>query len=367
MAPKAGGKPTTPGKGAPAKGKKDDKKEEAADQPAPTVTATAAAAPKNKEEVLAQVNLDGLPHCPNDQILELLREKYETLVAVFIHYCKQSECKTLEQATRLRLAGFKKLVKGANLELKVYDMEQMSRLFMVKGGAKGLGSSADETLSLGVEQFFTLLVHLAFCRDNPRFAQGKDVGFAGDTSVKPPQVPVLQSVQNMLNEFLPRMHKGNQKEFQMVLKGDTEAQSVISSFSEKIGAWIQKLAEKAEKSNSDVFVQFVAFLEEKGCLGTRSIDMTEASGLTVTHKSALADLQARHAFLDTQNPEDLAVGKPSYELSCIMEALARCGDKKYASIMEMSFAARVRAMLENVLGLKSEMEEIGRASCRERV
>ena len=33
-------------------------------------------------------------------------------------------------------AGFKKLVKDANLELKVYDMEQMSRLFMVKGGAK---------------------------------------------------------------------------------------------------------------------------------------------------------------------------------------------------------------------------------------
>ena len=33
-------------------------------------------------------------------------------------------------------AGFKKLVKDANLELKVYDMEQMSRLFMIKGGAK---------------------------------------------------------------------------------------------------------------------------------------------------------------------------------------------------------------------------------------
>ena len=59
--------------------------------------------PKNKEEVLAQVNLDGLPHCPNEQIVEILKERYETLVSVFIHYSKQSECKTIEQATRLRL------------------------------------------------------------------------------------------------------------------------------------------------------------------------------------------------------------------------------------------------------------------------
>ena len=106
MAPKA------PAKGAPAKSPKaaappkDEKGKGADAPPEPTASVpTATTAPKNKEEVLAQVNLDGLPHCPNDQILEILREKYETLVAVFIHYCKQSECKTLEQATRLRLGA----------------------------------------------------------------------------------------------------------------------------------------------------------------------------------------------------------------------------------------------------------------------
>ena len=107
MAPKAAaGKAATPGKGASAKGGK-GKKDEPEEVATPAVATTAASAPKNKEEVLAQVNLDGLPHCPNDQILELLREKYETLVAVFIHYCKQSECKTLEQATRLRLGALR--------------------------------------------------------------------------------------------------------------------------------------------------------------------------------------------------------------------------------------------------------------------
>ena len=137
------------------------------------------------------------------------------------------------------------------MELKVFDMEQMSRLFAVRAGAKGNGALAlanePESLSLGVEQFFTMLVHLAFARDNPRFYAGKDVGFPGDKSVKGPQVPVLQAVTNLMNEFLPKMHKGNQKEFQMVLKGDADAQSVIQSYSEKIQGWIQKLQENAEQ------------------------------------------------------------------------------------------------------------------------
>ena len=115
MAPKPPAKPTTPGKGKPAAAAPPAKKEAApakkdpksevggSNEPEVAAATSNVAAPKNKEEVLAQVNLDGLPHCPNDQILEILREKYETLVSVFIHYCKQSECKTLEQATRLRL------------------------------------------------------------------------------------------------------------------------------------------------------------------------------------------------------------------------------------------------------------------------
>ena len=98
MAPK--GKPTTPGKGG--KGGKDAGPAEDAGA---AKAASAASAPKNKDEVLAQINLDGLPHCPTDQIIELVRDKYDVLVAVFIHYCKQSECKTLEMATRLRLGA----------------------------------------------------------------------------------------------------------------------------------------------------------------------------------------------------------------------------------------------------------------------
>lgn len=119
MAPKAAAKvPATPGKGklaaasksAPAGPQSTKDLRKAASEPRATAgtdddaPAASLAAPTNKDEVLAQVILDsGLPHCPNEQIIEILKEKYETLVAVFIHYCKTSECVTLDQATRLKL------------------------------------------------------------------------------------------------------------------------------------------------------------------------------------------------------------------------------------------------------------------------
>ena len=102
MAPK-GAPPAAKAAAPPAKDDKKGGKEASAPPDAPAGKLHSAAAPKNKEEVLAQVNLDGLPHCPNEQIIEIIKERYDTLVRVFIHYCKQSECKTLEQATRLRL------------------------------------------------------------------------------------------------------------------------------------------------------------------------------------------------------------------------------------------------------------------------
>ena len=199
-------------------------------------------APTNKEEALAQISFDGLPNCPIEQITDMFKDKYEVLVKVFAHYCKFSDCVTVEKATRLRLgmpeqacaaarartcgcvrrgglcspayahrprglrprsgramrerrwlaggphlrlepmhtrtggvarrvwtsacvplhgarhrptpdalpreripsarasfaAGFKRLVKDAALELKVYDINQQSRLFNLKGGAKVL-------------------------------------------------------------------------------------------------------------------------------------------------------------------------------------------------------------------------------------
>ena len=69
------------------------------------------------------------------------------------------------------------------MELKVFDMEQMSALRRPRGRRHGAPPSpTSRRASRSVEQFFTRLVHPP-SRDNPRFYAGKDVGF-GDKSVK---------------------------------------------------------------------------------------------------------------------------------------------------------------------------------------
>ena len=107
MAPKPTAKPVAAGKkptGA-LKGKGDAKTPSSDMAASGDESPTTMAAPKNKEEVLAQVNLEGLPDAPTDAIIEILRGKYEQLVAIFINYCKHSECKTMEMSTRLRLGA----------------------------------------------------------------------------------------------------------------------------------------------------------------------------------------------------------------------------------------------------------------------
>lgn len=92
--------------------------------------------PTNKEEALAQMSFDGLPSCNAAEVRTMVGKKYGELVKIFAHYCKFSECTTVEMATRLSLNGFKRLVKDSGLEVKVYNLQQMSRLFNLRGGAK---------------------------------------------------------------------------------------------------------------------------------------------------------------------------------------------------------------------------------------
>ena len=115
MAPKPAAKPTTPGKKPTGAGKKGagDAKPTGGDNPSMDDQPMAMSAPKNKEEVLAQVSVDGLPDCDAEQIVEVLRGKYEPLVQTFIHYCKHSDCKTMELSTRLRLGAASANICGA--------------------------------------------------------------------------------------------------------------------------------------------------------------------------------------------------------------------------------------------------------------
>ena len=114
--------------------------------------------------------------------------------------------------------------------------------------------------------------------------------------------------------------------------------------------WLQTLRDDAERSGTDVYVEFGKALEEQGLLGQRSVQTTEATGVQVTHTSSPSLLQARHAFLEAQEPERLALGQPVYDTEQLVQALSRCGDKKYSTILDMPLARRVRGMLQNAFG-----------------
>ena len=96
--PTPGKKPTSAGKSKDAKGAAEVK----AGAPA-SDDGTQFAAPTSQAEALAQVSFDGLPTCPQEEIIAILESKYDTICKIFAHYCKYSECKTIEMATRIRL------------------------------------------------------------------------------------------------------------------------------------------------------------------------------------------------------------------------------------------------------------------------
>ena len=153
MAPKPSGKTSpkkpTPGANTPKPGKdaaksgKDESETVSHDDGPATFEA-----PKSIDEALQQIDFEGLPTTDTEAVISLLRKKCDDIVKIFAHYSKVSEwrtpsgvidygvAKTVELACRMRLSGFKKLIKEAGLELKVYDIGQMSRLFNLKGGAK---------------------------------------------------------------------------------------------------------------------------------------------------------------------------------------------------------------------------------------
>jgi hypothetical protein len=107
MAPKptSAAKPTSAGKKTPGA----NKKAGTVDTPkagAPSADEGGALEPpKNKDEVLQRVSFEGLPNPPAEQIVEILSKEYTRLVKIFAHYCKFSECATVEMATRIRLGA----------------------------------------------------------------------------------------------------------------------------------------------------------------------------------------------------------------------------------------------------------------------
>ena len=131
---------------------------------------------------------------------------------------------------------------------------------------------------------------------------------------------------------------------------DQETQEACRSYQDQVKDWLETLKNNAVRSGTEVCVEFGKALEEQGVLGECSMQTTEATGVQVTHTSSLTLLQACHCFVESLDPQKLALAQPVYGTMQLTEALCRCGDKKYSAIQQMSFCDRVRGMLQNTFG-----------------
>ena len=110
------------------------------------------------------------------------------------------------------VVGFKRMVKDAALERKVYNIDQMTKLFNLTAGLKGADLESPDLGQLSISQFLTLLINLAFYRENPRYTPQLE----GAPKLTQTTVPLLQCIKNMLNDAMPKMRKGDNDDFRMV-------------------------------------------------------------------------------------------------------------------------------------------------------
>ena len=181
--------------------------------------ASAAAAPSGtKEGVVSKVNLGELPGTAGpgaEEARSILLGAFPSFVSVFVVYCRVgSECATLADASKLKLDGFKKLLKDApSLEVQGMGAEAMAALFArcltgqpppqpkAPPGAKGAPAAKGaapakaegeakavppEQVELQIHEFLSLMTRLAFLKANPRYGKKDPKGTAAPEIVPVP-------------------------------------------------------------------------------------------------------------------------------------------------------------------------------------
>ena len=226
----------------------------------------------------------------------------------------------MDAATKLQLAGLRKLSQHANLESAVLPVENVIRLYgkLANGVAGEIPASAKEvapTTTLDVRGYIGLCVHLAFYRQNPRFGllgsqAGKERKDGAET------VGVAACVKAFMNEVLPRMHKLSTS-FASMLAADRSAQQVLSQYGAGLDAWRAKLVEAA--GEGDLYTAFIGSLEERGIVGSTSITLEKQN---TTKEASLTALAARHALIDAHDPTDVAFGRLACEMGALIKAVA---------------------------------------------
>ena len=167
---------------------------------------------------MSKVNLGELPGTAGpgaEEARSILLGAFPSFVSVFVVYCRVgSECATLADVSKLKLDGFKKLLKDApSLEVQGMGAEAMAALFArcltgqpppqpkAPPGAKGAPAAKGaapakaegeakavppEQVELQIHEFLSLMTRLAFLKANPRYGKKDPKGTAAPEIVPVP-------------------------------------------------------------------------------------------------------------------------------------------------------------------------------------
>ena len=206
-------------------------------------------------------------------------------------------------------------------------------------------------------QFLSLVVQLAFYKTNPRYglkdAKGNLVAPAASDATA-----IVKSLKEFVSSVLPNLNKGKAGEFRKILKSDPTASEIVASYADRLRDWHANLEERRRRRRRGRHSRVprrdgAQELRRPGDVQRHRGERRRSQGHVRAHGR-----RTTAAFLDAQSAPSLVVDGPSAKLEVVVEALARCGDIKYAGVSEMSFAMRVRGMLQLVLSEATDQEVV---------
>ena len=114
---------------------------------------------------------------------------------------------------------------------QAFDFEQMSQIFLRASHWKKPGDeegvAQPELARVNIAQFCTLLVNLAFFKENPKYVH------ATDKDKKSLQTAVVKCLTSFLSDTLPRLQSDNTQEMRDKLAGSEPVQDIIEAFESK--------------------------------------------------------------------------------------------------------------------------------------
>ena len=206
---------------------------DAAAAPQPTGADEAPALPTDTfEGILPLLDWESIPDREKFEkgVLSELKAQSANLMSAFVCYGKaSSECSTAELATKIHLAGLKKLMLHASFETPMLPADNVIRLFgkCATGTMPAKATAVGESTMVDLKGFLSFCLQLAFYRANPRYGLLSTAAAPAEGAAPKKELqvsPVGPAVKTFLAETLSKMHKSTAYHFNNMLAADRTVQ-----------------------------------------------------------------------------------------------------------------------------------------------